>query len=264
MRADWSDRPAAERHDMTDFADHFSAHAREYARYRPSYPPELFEYLASLTPRLDLAWDVGTGSGQAALGLAAHFDRVVATDASAEQLARAVPHERIEYRVERAEDVSLPPGSVDLVTVAVAVHWFDFDAFYAAVRRAGARHGVLAVWTYEASVIDPGVDAVLHRYDWNVLAEYWNDRVRYIFDHYETLPFPFEELARPSFELVAEWDLAQLVGFMQSWSGSRRYMEQRGADPVDAIRGELTAAWGDASRRRTVRWPLYFRIGRIG
>jgi SAM-dependent methyltransferase len=249
---------------MTGFADQFSSHAREYARYRPRYPRELFEHLASLTPRHELAWDVGTGSGQAALGLAAHFDRVVATDASAEQLARAVPHERIEYHVERAEDVSLAPGSVDLVTVAVAVHWFDFDAFYSAVRRVGAKHGVIAVWTYEASVIDPAVDPVLHRYDRNVLAGYWPDRVEYIFARYETLPFPFEELPRPSFELVAEWDLPQLIGFLQSWSGSRRYMEQRGADPVEAIRDELGAAWGDASRRRTVRWPLHFRIGRIG
>ena len=249
---------------MTGFADQFSSHAGDYARFRPRYPLALFRYLASLVPRHHLAWDAGTGSGQAALGLAAHFDRVVATDASAEQVARAVPHERIEYRVERAEDVSLAPGSVDLVTVAVAVHWFDFDAFYRAVHRVGAEHGVIAVWTYEDAVIDPAIDPLLQRYDRNVLAGYWHERISYIYDRYESLPFPFAELSRPSFELAAEWDLPQLIGFLHSWSGARRYMERRGGDPVESIRDELNAAWGDPSRCRTVRWPLHFRIGRIG
>jgi hypothetical protein len=54
------------------FPDHFSQQSSDYARYRPLYPAQLYEYLASLTPQHDRAWDVGTGNGQAAIGLARH------------------------------------------------------------------------------------------------------------------------------------------------------------------------------------------------
>jgi SAM-dependent methyltransferase len=248
---------------MADFEDHFSLQAGDYARYRPQYPGELFGYLASIAPRRELAWDCGTGNGQAALGLAEHFDHVMATDASSEQLARAVPHERVEYRVERAEDVDLPLGSVDLVTVAVAVHWFDFDPFYAAVRRVLAPGGVLAVWTYHLPLIDPAIDPILERYYREVLAGYWPPRIEYLEQRYRTLPFPFDELTPPEFEMQADWDLEHLAGFLSSWSATQRYQAEEGEHPLRHVWPELTAAWGEAARPRHVRWPLHFRIGRV-
>ncbi len=114
---------------MRNFEDHLSQQAHDYARHRPHYPRELFTYLATIAPSHRLAWDCGTGNGQAARALAEHFNRVVATDASSDQLAQAIRHGRIEYRIERAEDVSLEASSVDLVTVAIAVHWFDLAPF---------------------------------------------------------------------------------------------------------------------------------------
>ncbi|MGE5176132.1 MAG: class I SAM-dependent methyltransferase [Hyphomicrobiales bacterium] len=249
---------------MKRFDDRFSAQADAYARFRPRYPRALFDHLASLTPGRRLAWDCGTGSGQAARALADRFERVVATDASAEQLEHAAAHPRIEYRAARAEDVVLEPGSVDLVTVATAVHWFDFDAFYAAVRRAGRPDGILAVWTYHLPVTDPALDQVLSRYYWDVLAGHWPEKFRYVEDHYRSLPFPFRELPAPEFAIRAVWTRARLEGFLESWSATQAYRKARGTDPLAEIRDALAAAWGAPDRRRAIRWPLYLRVGTIG
>ncbi len=248
---------------MTSFEDHFSKQAGEYAQYRPQYPGELFVYLASISPSRQLAWDCGTGNGQAARELARHFNRVIATDASSDQIAQAVPHERIDYRVERAEEVSLETGSVDLVTVAIAVHWFDLETFYQAVRRVGRPDGILAVWMYHLPVIDPSIDPILKHYYANVLAGYWPERFHFLAERYQTLPFPFEELKPPEFEIQANWELGQVVGFLDSWSATRRYQKERGQHPVSIIWQGLSEIWGEPGRRRTIRWPLYLRVGRI-
>jgi SAM-dependent methyltransferase len=244
------------------FEDHFSSHAPDYARYRPCYGADLFEYLAAASPARELAWDCGTGNGQAAVELAKVFDRVVATDASADQLAAAFRHERIEYRLERAEETSLKPATVDLVSVAVAVHWFDFEAFYREVRRVLKPGGVVAVWTYHLPVIDAGVDRVLDRYYRQVLAGYWPERIRYLEERYRTLPFPFAEFSPPAFHMEAEWDLGQLLGFLYSWSATRKYAREQGTNPLEIIWPELSAAWGDPSGKRPICWPLHMRMGK--
>jgi ubiquinone/menaquinone biosynthesis C-methylase UbiE len=246
------------------FEDHFSQHAQDYARFRPAYPDSLFAYLASVTPATNLAWDCGTGNGQAAVQLANYFDRVVATDASAEQIARAFPHERVEYRVQPAEAVSLGSSSVDLVTVAVAVHWFDLDAFYREARRVLKPRGVIAVWTYHLPLIEPEVDRILATYTHEVLEGYWPERIHYLMERYTTLPFPFDELNVPPFEMEYQWTLAQLIGFLDSWSATRRYREANTRHPVEEIWDELRAAWGHDDRTRLIHWPLYLRVGRVG
>lgn len=248
---------------MTTFEDNFSRQAREYALHRPRYPRELFGYLASIAPRRRLAWDCGTGNGQAALGLAEHFDRVVATDASAEQIRLAVPHQRIEYRAEAAEDVSLDPRSTDLVTVATAAHWFDLERFYARVRGVTSPRGILAVWTYHAALIEPRIDRVLERYHDDTVGAYWPDGFRHVIAHYRTLPFPFEEIAPPPFEMRTEWTLDQLLGFVGSWSATQRYRRERGEDPLASLRPALVDAWDGASGTLPVRWPLHLRVGRV-
>jgi SAM-dependent methyltransferase len=248
---------------MAVFEDHFSGQADDYARYRPNYPPELFSYLAALAPGRGSAWDCGTGSGQAAWGLAAHFGRVIASDASAEQLAHAVPHERIEYRMERAENVELATGSIDLVTVAIAVHWFDLEQFYAVVRRVSRPGGVLAVWTYHKPDIEPRIDEIFIHYYREVLAGYWPARWQYVDDRYRTLPFPFAELEPPAFDMQAEWDLGQFRGFLSGWSASQRYHAERGSSPLDPINLQLEEAWGPEQMKRRIHWPLYLRVGRV-
>src|SRR5689334_654593 len=202
----------------TRFEDHFSGHSANYAQNRPRYPDEIYAYLASLTPEHSLAWDCGTGNGQAAIGLAKYFDKVHATDASAEQIALAYSHERVEYHVEPAEHVSLNDSSVDLVTVAVAVHWFHFDEFYREVKRVLKPNGILAVWTYSFTEISPEIDRLIQQYFYEIVGEFWPGRIHYVEERYETLPFPFEEITSPAFIMEHNWNLDQFASFLDSWS----------------------------------------------
>jgi len=244
------------------FEDHFSAQSGQYAQYRPKYPDAMYEYLASITPSHSLVWDCGTGNGQAAVGLAKHFERVYATDASAEQITHAYQNDKVEYHVENAEQISLMSGSVDLVTVAQAVHWFDFDKFYAEVKRVLKPSGVLAVWTYALPEISPQVDKAVYKCYAEILSGFWPERIRYIEENYRTLPFPFEEIAPPQFVMEDEWDLGQLTGFLDSWSATQKYIKQNEKHPVKEIWDELSADWQDEKKKRLIRWALYFRIGK--
>lgn len=248
---------------MTGFEDHFSAQAREYARFRPRYPGALFDYLASISPGRQLAWDCGTGSGQAARELARRFLRVVASDASADQIAQATADERIDYRVARADEVDLTSHSVDLITAAQAVHWFDLEPFYRLVRRVARPEGILAVWVYHLPVIAPAIDQLLGRFYFDILAGYWPERFHFLDEHYQTLPFPFPEITPPPFEMQARWSLEQLAGFLDTWSGVRRYLQEQDQHPFELIREDLSTAWGAPEQLRDIRWPLYLRVGLV-
>ena len=245
-----------------NFEDHFSGHSNQYAQARPKYPDEIYAYLASLAPAHSLAWDCGTGNGQAAVGLAKHFDKVYATDASAEQISHAYPHENVEYHAEPAEHVSLTDSSVDLVTVAVAIHWFNFDEFYREVRRVLKPNGILAAWTYSLTEISPEIDRLVSHYYKDIIGEYWPERIRYLEQKYTTIPFPFEEIDPPAFNMEINWSLNQFAGFLDSWSATQRYKSQKGHHPLELIWEELLAAWGNENEKRLIRWPLNFRIGR--
>jgi SAM-dependent methyltransferase len=245
------------------FRDYFSTHAADYRAFRPQYPKSLFAHLASIAPARRLAWDCGTGNGQAAVGLAAHFERVLATDASADQVKNAEPHPGIEYAVACAEECPLPDRSADLVTVAQALHWFDFDRFYAEVGRVAKPRGILAVWTYELHSVNPSVDTVLHRFQNDFVGAYWPpDRV-WVDTHYRSIPFPFPELPAPEFEMTEEWELPRMLGYMSTWSATKGFIRAKGYDPVERLAEEFAMAWGEPSMVRTVRWRLTVRIGRV-
>ncbi len=244
------------------FEDHFSKQSQTYAQYRPKYPEEIYAYLASLAPERSLAWDCGTGNGQAAVGLANYFDKVFATDASAEQISRAYPHPKVDYHTEPAEHISLPDSSADLVTVAVAIHWFNFDEFYREVMRVLKPNGILAAWTYNLTEISPEIDAIIKDYYFNTLNGFWPNRIRYLEEGYKTIPFPFEEITPPPFEMKANWTLDQFAGFLNSWSATQRYQEQKGRHPLEDVWGDLVSAWGNEKETRVVHWPLHFRIGK--
>lgn len=248
---------------MTKFEDHFSDHAGQYAASRPGYPMELFDYLASLAPDKDVAWDCGTGNGQAALSLTEHFAQVIATDPSAEQIKNAFPNPKIHYRVEPAESTSIEANSVSLITAGTAAHWFNFDDFYAEVRRVSRTHAIIALWVYHLPEIEPEVDKTLIHYFRQVLDGYWPERIEYLDKRYTTLPFPFPELNHPGFSYRTEWSLHQLLGFLDSWSGTQRYLSETRKHPVDQIRGTLQHHWGTHELRRPVTWRLHLRIGRV-
>jgi ubiquinone/menaquinone biosynthesis C-methylase UbiE len=246
------------------FPDHFSRQSGAYTQFRPRYPRELFEHLASLPATRELAWDCGTGNGQAAVDLAEWFQHVIGTDASANQLAHALPHPRVEYLLAAAEHPPIESGVVDLITVAQAVHWFNLDRFYAQVRRVSRRGAVLAVWSYGLAYITPEVDRVVHHLYEEVVGSYWPPERKVIEQRYETIAFPFEEFVTPAFDMRAEWTLADLVGYLSTWSSVQAYISQHNSDPVALVNDDLAAAWGDGHVARPVHWPLYMRVGRVG
>jgi len=245
-----------------DFADHFSGRGADYARCRPRYPEGLFEWLAGLAAAHRRAWDVGTGSGQAAVALARWFDEVIATDASAGQLAYAEPHPRVLYRVAIAGQSGMAPSSVDLVTVAQALHWFDIRAFWHEVREALAPNGVVAAISYERLRVTPEVDAVIERLYTDMLGPWWPPERQLVEERYRSIPFPFREIEPPAFAMSAAWTLADLQGYLATWSATQRYQEATGEDPVALVRPALAAAWGEPAELRPVAWPLALRVGR--
>lgn len=247
---------------MTEFKDHFSSLAAAYARYRPRYPAGLFADLAAVAPGRGRAWDCATGNGQAAAGLAAHFAEVVATDASAAQIAAARGPANVRFAVAPAEASGLPTAAVDLVLVAQAAHWFELPAFYAEAARVLRPGGVLALLTYSGVRIDAALDPLLREFHQVTVGPYWPPERAHVEKDYRDLPFPWPEMPFPPQSMTADWTLDELMGYLGTWSATHRYREQRGEDPLPVLRARLLPHWGDPARPRQVRWPLPIRIGR--
>ena len=244
------------------FKDHFSRHSAAYRQFRPSYPASLYEFLASLAPARRLAWDCATGNGQAAVGLARHFERVLATDASAAQLAERQIDPRVVYACAKAEQAPIKSGSCALVTVAQAAHWFNLPAFYAEVERVGSPLAVIALWTYGRCIVNRGVDQDVADFNREVIGPYWPPERHYIDAGYRSLPFPFERCAAPPFELAVEWSAEDLVNYIGTWSAVSRYRDAVGSDPLRDLRARLAVSWADG-KSRSVRWPLDLIVGRL-
>jgi len=245
------------------FIDNFSKQAAIYARYRPHYPAELFDFLASLTPAHELVWDAGTGNGQAAAALAERYEAVVATDPSAEQIRHATQHERVEYRVEPAETPSLESGVADIVTVANAMHWFKLDEFYKEVRRVLKPGGIVAAWAYAVPTIAPEVDKIIRHLHDVTLDSFWVHENRLVEQEYRTIPFPFEEISAPSFVSTRQFTLDDIVAYLDTWSATQKYMATHGVSPTAPLGNELACVWGDGNEEKTVTWKLVLKVGRV-
>ena len=242
----------------------FTTVAREYAEFRPGYPPELFDWLAGIAPARDAVWDCGCGSGQASVALARHFAIVHATDVAAEQIAAAKPHPNVRYTVAPAEHSGLADASVDLVTVAQALHWFDVNAFYGEARRVGRPDALLAVWNYpRPRFVDAELDRVFFDFYSNVVGPYWPAGRRHIEANYTTLPFPFRELEHPRFGLELDWPYAQVIGYVSSWSATAQYRKVLGKDPVPLLEASLGAIWPGQGATARVRSPSGMRVARL-
>ena len=241
-------------------SDHFSGHAVDYARHRPDYPAALFDWIAAEACSHDLAWDCGCGNGQASVPLARHFRRVIATDLSAEQIAAATPYGNVSYRVATAEQSGLEDASADALTVAQALHWFDFDRHYAEVRRVVKPGGLIVAWTYQLLRARPDIDAILLDFYENRLGPFWPAERRWVDGGYRDLPFPFERLATPAFEIRRQWLLADLLGYLGTWSATRRCIAATGEDPIPALGDRLAAVWHHGPQE--IIWPLALVAGR--
>jgi ubiquinone/menaquinone biosynthesis C-methylase UbiE len=245
---------------MVAFKDHFSKQAADYAKFRPRYPRKMFEFLGAVAPSHKLAWDCGTGNGQAAVQLAEAFDHVIATDASEKQIANALPHNRVEFRVAPAENSGLGSEAIDLIMVAQALHWFDLDRFYPEARRVLKSNGVLAASAYNLLHVEPAIDEVVNRYYYDVVGSFWPPE-RKLVEQFADLPFPFHKVDAPKFEMTAQWNLDHLIGYLRTWSSTQRFIAAKGSDPLEQIIDDLRSAWGEPRQTRRVIWPLTLRVG---
>ncbi len=246
---------------MSEFKDHFSTLAEAYSRFRPTYPEELYTWLSQISPGRSHVWDCATGGGQAARALAGHFDLVTATDASADQVANCSPHAKVDFRVAPAEDSGLADSSVDLITVAQAVHWFDFDRFYAEVRRVARPGAPIVVWSYPFFSVNEGIDAVVHRYANDILGSYWPPERALVDNLYRDLPFPFTQIEGPQFEMTRTWKLDHILGYLSTWSSRKNYLADKGEEPLDLVQDALAEAWGPKDGEHLVRWSMFYLAG---
>ena len=244
--------------------DLFSIQAADYARYRPSYPAELIEYITSFVQEKKLAWDCATGNGQAAVLLAPHFDKVFATDTSEKQLSLAIPKENIIYQVSKAEQTRFRDNSFDLITVAQAYHWFQFNDFEKEVKRVGKTGAVIAAWGYNIPVCDHEIINTLTRHFYTaVVGPYWDAERKYIDESYQTIPFNFEELPSKEFSILVNWSKEDLTGYFNSWSSVQHFIKANQHNPVNEMATQLIAAWPPEMNEIVFSFPVFLRIGRI-
>ena len=239
----------------------FSAQANEYRTFRPTYPDELYEFLYQHTPGFNLALDCGTGTGQVASTLVERFSKVVATDISQKQIDKALPHERITYKVAEAAESGLTPDFVDLITVAQALHWFNTDKFYREANRVLKPGGLLACWGYGLCTINEQLDPQIRSFYDDVIGPFWPRQRIHIEQKYDSLRFPYPLIKAPEIEMQKQWNLNELLGYLRSWSSTQRYMQYKGYDPVKTLAVRLKRYWGDAGNKKTISWPLFIKAG---
>ncbi len=206
-----------------------------------------------------LAWDCATGNGQAAISTAGYFERVIATDASAEQIASAPSHANVSFRVAPAESSGLANASIDLITVAQALHWFDIEAFFNEANRVLKPNGVLAVWSYEHCQVGPRCNELIMKI-FAAVEDYWPPERELVLSHYAQIEFPMGKVDIGQFAMTANWSAQQILGYMGTWSATQRYIRANVADPMPLFAKDLRAVWGQKSRK--VSWPLTLMVRR--
>lgn len=248
---------------MPNFKDLFSAHAGDYAAYRPRYPKELFDLITRNCSERKVAWDCGTGNGQAALELAERFERVIATDPSESQLKNAPAHPRIEYHPWTAEKTEIESASVNLITVAQALHWFDFPLFNREVQRVAKPGAWLAVWCYSVASITPEVDQVAQHLYTELLKGHWEPERRWVERAYEGIELPFEREEKLTLTMSHQLNLDSWLKYLDTWSAVKNCIKRTGQDPVQFLRPEFEKAWGDPAQSLTVKFPIHLRMGPV-
>ena len=240
--------------------DNFSTHSDQYAKYRPVYPKELFDFILSHVQNKETAWDCGTGNGQVAAVLADFFRTVYATDISEDQLRQASVRDNIVYKVEAAEQTDFADNLFDLITVAQAVHWFDFERFYGEAKRTLKPNGLIAVMGYGLVRCNAATNKVVDRFYTDVVGPFWDEERKYVDDNYATIPFPFSELPAPKLFNTCEWTVDEFTGYLQTWSAVQHYIRKNNKNPIDEIRNDLEESW-KGEPKKTVKFPILLRVG---
>lgn len=245
------------------FKDYFSQTAADYARYRPHYPKPLFAYLSELAPDRQVAWDCATGNGQVAYELVDYFEQVYASDASAQQIQQARQRDRLQYFVAIAEATPLADQSLDLITVAQAFHWFNAEAFYREVQRVLKPNGVIALWCYGFFTIPDASESLNQALQefLDTVDAYWSPERHIVAQGYQTIAFPFPEIAVPEFAMTQDWTADQLLGYLTTWSAVQTYLKQNGSEYLSVLLNAIAQHY--PATPLTVSFPLAFRIGRL-
>ncbi len=241
--------------------DNFSKQAADYSKFRPQYPQEMIDYIVSFVTCKSVALDVATGNGQVAHKLSSSFEKVYATDISQKQLDNAIQTDNIIYSKQPAENTSFENKKFDLIVVAQAIHWFDFDAFYKEVYRILKPNGIFAVMGYGLFSTNPESDKILNHFYYNIVGPYWDAERRYLDENYETIPFPFEEIPSKKFENNFVWTFDVLIGYLNTWSSVQHYISKNNQNPIDLIYEDLKVSWGNNDQK--VTFPLLLRIGKL-
>jgi SAM-dependent methyltransferase len=242
--------------------DLFSSHAKLYASFRPSYPEALYDFLLMHVKERGTAWDCATGNGQAAGILAKYFRKVHATDISEKQLKEAVRADNIYYEVSAAEKTTFPDHDFDLITVAQALHWFDVANFYQEVKRVGKPGALLAVWGYNLLSIEAEIDPLIRHFYRDVVGPYWDPARKLVDEAYRTIDFPFREIEPPALAIELDWNLAQLQGYLESWSATQNYIKANSRNPVSDVIHDLQRYWSNHEQKH-VTFPIFMRAGVI-
>ena len=243
------------------FEDYFSSLANAYRRYRPSYPPAVFQFLAENAPAREVALDIAAGNGQAAAGLAHWFERVIAFDPSEEMIAHALPTAGVEFHLGRAEDIPARDHCADVIIVAQALHWFDQNAFFKEAERVLKPGGLLAILVYGRLSVSPKIDDIIEDYYLNVVGDHWPKERKLVEEKYESIQLPFQEVHFPPTPMRVKWTFDELLGYLETWSASKRWREKNEGFATEKIRPLLEPLWGD-EKRHVVNFPLQVRVQR--
>ena len=241
--------------------DNFSKQAAEYSKFRPQYPDEMIDYIVSFVKNKNIALDIATGNGQVASKLSGFFETVYGIDISQNQLDNATPSDNIIYKVSSAENTFFKNQEFDLITVAQAVHWFDFELFYKEIYRILKPEGIFAVLGYGLFSTNADSDKILRYFYNDIVGSYWDSERKYLDENYKTIPFPFEEIATQNFENHLTWTFEQLIGYLETWSATQHYISKNNKNPLDLIYDELKISWQKNDKK--VTFPLLLRIGKL-
>ena len=242
---------------------YFDTSSDVYSRGRPTYPAELYYWLAKQAPNQTLVWDCACGSGQASIDLAAYFERVEASDISDCQVAEATPHRKVNYQVFPSEKTLYPDNSFDVVCVAHALHWLDLDAFWHELRRVLKPGGLFVCWGYNWLQIGPDEDDIINRYVLNGLQSYWPQESRLLWGGYKDIQFPLELMAVPEFELTLNWTAYRVFDYIRSWSATGLLVEAQGDQFLFDAWDALATVWPDPLQKKTVKMPFFVKAGRL-
>ncbi|HLK30578.1 MAG TPA: class I SAM-dependent methyltransferase [Puia sp.] len=243
--------------------DLFSIQADLYAKYRPSYPTALIDYILGFVENKKVAWDCATGNGQGALLYADKFEKVFATDTSEKQIAQASPHSKISYSISAAENTFFADNSFDLITVAQAYHWFQFDSFFTEATRVGKNNCIVAVWGYSLFISeDEKLNCLINYFYVDVVGKYWDAERKHVDEGYKTVSFNFAKLPSKSFSIDVEWNFDDLIGYFNTWSSVQHFIKENGFNPVDEIAKEIKLIWDDGKKKH-FSFPIFLLIGKV-